>query len=262
VSQKTIAVQHRGETTISGDADAVYEIGSLTKPFTARLLALLVEDGVVAYDDPVLDGGAFTFRQLAEHRSGLPRLPRKLERWDRRDPYRQFTVERMPEVIATTAPKREPGGKVVYSNYGYGLLGYELARRAGTTYGELVRERITAPLGMTRTGLDTPGLVQGHDVFGRPTPPWDLAALAGAGGLRSTATDMLRFLQAEAPQPSLAWFKAPGKRHEMWMHDGGTGGFRSFALLKGDTLVIALHARARRVNGDAFKALRAAEAAG
>jgi CubicO group peptidase (beta-lactamase class C family) len=261
VTQKTIAVRHRGETTISGDADAVHEIGSLTKLFTARLLALLVEDGVVAYDDPVLEGRSFTFRQLAEHRSGLPRLPRKLERWDRRDPYRQFTLERMPEVIAATAPKREPGGKLVYSNYGYGLLGYELARRAGTTYGELVRARITAPLGMTRTGLDTPGLVQGHDVFGRPTPPWDLAALAGAGGLRSTASDMLRFLEAEAAQRSLAWFKAPTKKAELWMHDGGTGGSRSFALLKGDTLVIALHARARRVNGDAFKALKRAEAA-
>jgi serine-type D-Ala-D-Ala carboxypeptidase/endopeptidase len=257
VTQKTVAVRHRGETTISGDEDAVYEIGSLTKPFTARLLALLVEDGVVAYDDPVLDG--ITLRHLAEHRSGLPRLPQKLEKWDRRNPYAQFTAERMPEVIAATAPKRAPGGKVVYSNWGYGLLGYELAQRAGSTYGELVRERITEPLGMSRTGLGTPGLVQGHDFFGRPAGPWDLAALAGAGGLRSTASDMLRFLAAEAERPSLAWFKAPGK-HQMWMHDGGTGGFRSFALLKGDTVVIALHARARRVNGDAFKALKAAEA--
>lgn len=259
---KTIGVRHAGETTIDGD-DAVYEIGSLTKPFTARLLALLVQDGVVALDDPVagppVNGRPITLKDLAEHRSGLPRLPRKLERWDRSDPYAQFTAERMPEVIAATAPKRPPGGKVVYSNYGYGLLGHVLAEAAGTTYAELVRTRITEPLGMTRTGLDTPGLVQGHTFFGKPTPPWNLAALAGAGGLRSTASDMLRFLAAEAEQPSLAWFKAPGRRL-MHMHDGGTGGFRSFALIKGDTVVVALHDRARRVNGDAFRALKTAEA--
>lgn len=259
---KTIGVRHAGETTIDGE-DAVYEIGSLTKPFTARLLRLLVEDGVVGYDDPVtgppVNGRPFTLRELAEHRSGLPRLPRKLERWNRKDPYAQFTADRMREVIAATAPKREPGGKVVYSNYGYGLLGYLLAEAAGTTYAELVRTRITEPLGMARTGLDTPGLVQGHTFSGRPTPPWDLAALAGAGGLRSTASDMLRFLAAEGEQPSLAWFKAPGKRL-MHMHDGGTGGFRSFALIKGESAVIALNNQARRVNGAAFRALRTAEA--
>ncbi len=259
---KTIGVRHAGETTISG-TDAVFEIGSLTKLFTARLLALLVEDGVVALEDPVaapVKGRPITLKDLAEHRSGLPRLPKtKTGRWNRKDPYAEFTAERMPEVIAATLPKREPGGKVVYSNYGYGLLGYTLANAASTTYGDLVRTRITEPLGMTQTGLDTPGLVGGHDFFGRPTPPWNLAALAGAGGLRSTASDMLRFLAAEGSRPSLAWFKAPGK-HGLLMHEGGTGGFRSFALVKGDTAVVALHDRARRVNGDAFRALKTAEA--
>ncbi|MBE2320967.1 beta-lactamase family protein [Solirubrobacter sp. CPCC 204708] len=256
---KTIGVRHAGETTFDGDPDAVYEIGSLTKPFTARLLALLVDEGLVTLDEPVVDGRAFTFRQLAEHRSGLPRLPKKTGRWNRRDPYAEFTDEVMPSVIAATTPKHEPGTEMVYSNFGYGLLGYALAQRASTSYAELVRAHITQPLEMTQTALDTPGLVQGRDFFGRATPPWHLAALAGAGGLRSTASDMLRFLAAEAERPSLAWRKAPGK-HQMWMHDGGTGGFRSFAVIKADTQVIVLHAKARRVNGDAFKALRAAEA--
>ena len=108
------------------------------------------------------------------------------------------------------------------------------------------------------TTRHTPGLVQGHTFFGKPTPPWNLAALAGAGGLRSTASDMLRFLAAEAERPSLAWFKGPGG-HGLLLHEGGTGGFRSFALIKGDTVVVALHAQARSVNGDVFKALKAAE---
>jgi hypothetical protein len=69
---------------------------------------------------------------------------------------------------------------------------------------------------------------------------------------------MLRFLAAEAERPSLAWFKGPGG-HGLLLHEGGTGGFRSFALIKGDTVVVALHAQARSVNGDAFKALKAAE---
>ncbi|MDA0180009.1 beta-lactamase family protein [Solirubrobacter phytolaccae] len=263
---KTLGVRHAGETTISG-TDAVFEIGSLTKLLTGALLALLVEDGVVALDDPVarhlpvappVQGRPITLEDLATHRSGLPRVPRKLERWDRRDPYAQFTADRMPDVIARTAPKAEPGGRVAYSNYGYGLLGFALGHAASSTYGELIRTRLTDPLAMTRTGLDTPGLVQGHTFAGRPTPPWNLAALAGAGGLRSTASDVLRFLTSEPARASLAWFKAPGG-HGLLMHDGGTGGFRSFALLKGETAVVALHDHARRINGAAFKALKTAE---
>ena len=67
-----------------------------------------------------------------------------------------------------------------------------------------MRERITSPLGLHHTALDTPGLTQGHGFFGRPTAPWQLASVAGAGGLRSTARDMLAYLAIHSTDGPLA----------------------------------------------------------
>ena len=165
-----------GETEVRGRGvapDAAFEIGSITKAFTGTLLADMVREGLVAFDDPVARyvpeaPGDITLEHLATHTSGLPRLPKGLRFRERKDPYAKLDLR---AAIPRTKRKRPPGGKPVYSNYGMGLLGFALAQRAGTTYGELVRERIAAPLKLTQTALDTPGLVQGHTRFGRPTPP-------------------------------------------------------------------------------------------
>jgi CubicO group peptidase (beta-lactamase class C family) len=263
-----------GETEVRGRGvahDAVFEIGSITKAFTGTLLADMAREGLVAYDDPVARyvpeaPGDITLEHLATHTSGLPRLPKGLLSWrERKDPYAKLDLR---AAIPRTKPKRPPGGRAVYSNYGMGLLGYALAQRAATTYGELVRERIAAPLNLTQTALDTPGLLQGHTRFGRPTPPWNLAGLAGAGGLRSTAEDLLEFLSLhwrddiplaaaarEARRPraklgrmriGLAWVILPDGSVA---HDGGTGGFRTFAAAHPDTrtAVVVLSNQARGV---------------
>jgi CubicO group peptidase (beta-lactamase class C family) len=126
--------------------DAVFEIGSISKTFTATLLASLVADGVVAYDEPVarhlpvkppVKGRQITFEDLATHHSGLPRLPGGMLASaftrERHDPYASFDDARLQRAIAETAPKRAPGEKFTYSNYGYGLLGCALARAARTS---------------------------------------------------------------------------------------------------------------------------------
>jgi hypothetical protein len=88
-----------------------------------------------------------------------------------------------------------------YSNLGVGLLGQVLADRSGTTYGELLEREITAPLGMKDTVLSLSPeqrgrLIQAYTPRHRPVPAWDLDALAGAGAIRSTAGDMLTYLEA------------------------------------------------------------------
>ena len=194
----------------------------------------------------------------------------------------------MRQAIAETKPKRAPGGKVAYSNYGYGLLGYALAQRARN---ELRRARARADHVAARpahTALDTPGLTQGHGFFGRPTGPWQLASVAGAGGLRSTARDMLAYLAIHSTDGPLAaaaretrvrrgamgalgvglgWVILPAGsgpkwvrlEHETLMHDGGTGGYRSFASVVPETgkAVIVLGSRARSVTGLGTKLMRA-----
>jgi D-alanyl-D-alanine-carboxypeptidase/D-alanyl-D-alanine-endopeptidase len=280
--------------------NTILEIGSITKTFTATLLADLVTEGLVAFDDPVqrylpegtrlpVRGREITLEDLASHRSGLPRLPKGLV-WpaltrDRRDPYARFDEGRLAAAAGATQPRREPGRKVAYSNYGMGLLGHVLARRAGTSYEQLVRARICEPLGLVDTWIETPEedrwrVAAGHTVFGRPTPPWHLAALAAAGALRSTAHDLLVFLglhtstsqsqlaaaAAETARPRASWGRAeiglgwvmisPGRRRpwgrrrsRVLFHDGGTGGFRSFAgvIPERDACAVVLANQARSV---------------
>lgn len=269
---------HRGR--LPDGPCTIFEIGSITKVFTATLLADMARDGLVALHDPVqrhlrngmrlpVRGRDITLEDLATHRSGLPRLPKGLL-WraltrERRDPYASFDAARLAAAVAATPPRRPPGRKVAYSNFGMGLLGHVLAQRAGTTYGRLVRARICEPLGLVDTWIDTPQserrrVATGHTWRGRKTPPWHLAALAGAGGLRSTAPDLLAFLRlhidatgspladaaAETARPRAAWRKVQiglpwlivpaggrlpggGARSTLLVHEGGTGGFRSFA---------------------------------
>jgi serine-type D-Ala-D-Ala carboxypeptidase/endopeptidase len=229
-------------------------------------------------------GREITLEDLASHRSGLPGLPRGLLRralWpDRHDPYARWDAARLEAAVPRSRPRREPGRRPAYSNYGFGLLGYVLARLAGTSYEDLVRERICRPLGLADTRIETPEadrrrLAEGHDRRGRPVSHWHLAALAGAGGLRSTAADLLAYMRlhemgSEDPLAAaaaetrrarisrgrmsigLGWMSlAPGwkLRRRVFLHEGGTGGFRSFAGFAPDegVAVVVLANQARPV---------------
>jgi CubicO group peptidase (beta-lactamase class C family) len=254
-------------------ANTIFEIGSVTKVFTATLLAVMVEEGLVTLEDPVqrylpagvelpVRGRPITLADLATHTAGLPRLPhgffvRSVRH--RRNPYAWFTADDLYGGLPATRLRREPGGRPRYSNLGYGLLGQVLAQRAGRSYEQLIRERICRPLELADTGVSVPAaargrFAQGHNRHGRPVPHWDLPALAGAGALRSTVTDLLAFLRVQLGEgdPALAraaalthaarwrhrrgwavglgWSRLPllGTEHELLFHNGATGGFRSF----------------------------------
>jgi D-alanyl-D-alanine-carboxypeptidase/D-alanyl-D-alanine-endopeptidase len=252
--------------------DTIFEVGSVTKVFTATVLADMVEEGLVTLDDPVqgylptgvvlpVRGRPITLADLATHTSGLPRLPPGLVRRslkERRNPYAGFTETDLEHAITRTRLKNSPGERLRYSNFGFGLLGYALARRAERPFEQLVRERICDPLRLVDTRMSIPveartRFAEGHDRRGRPVPYWDLPALAGAGALRSTVADLLRFLELQLQQPTtrlgraaqathqprahrgrlshgLGWAGLPlrGDSRQMLWHNGGTGGFRSF----------------------------------
>ncbi len=251
------------------DGDTVFEIGSITKVFTSLLLADAVERKEVALTDPVAKylpatvtvpqrGRAITLEDLASHRSGLPRMPSNFAPKDAANPYADYSVEQMYQFLSGHQLTRDVGAQYQYSNYGAGLLGHVLARRAAMDYESLVKARITGPLGMRDTGITlTPEmkarLASGHTSSLEPTRNWDLPTFAGAGALRSTANDMLTFLSAAiglTPSPltaamagtlatrwpagqgpmeiALGWhiYKAPGG--DLIWHNGGTGGYRTF----------------------------------
>ena len=195
------------------DGDTVFEIGSISKVFTATALASLVLDGTVSLDDPVQkflparvtmparNGKAITLGHLSSQNSGLPRMPSNFTPKDQSNPYADYTVDQMYAFLSGYQLPRDPGEQFEYSNLGVGLLGHVLSLATRMPYEQLERERIWAPLGMTHTAITfTPWMTQhlalGHDAQGRVVANWDLPTFAGAGAIRSTTKDMLLFAAA------------------------------------------------------------------
>ena len=254
--------------------DTIYEIGSISKVFTSLLLADMVQRGEVALTDPVAkylpstvkvperNGRQITLQDLATHTSGLPRLPSNLKPKDPTNPYADYSVDQLYEFLSGYTLTRDIGSQYEYSNLGAGLLGHALARRAGMSYEQLLQKRILEPLGMKSTGITlTPDeksrFAVGHDAEMKPYPYWDLPTLAGAGAIRSDATDMLTFVAAnlgyvksplapamaaqlavrrptghEGLEIALAWHILTRDGHEIVWHNGGTGGFRTYAAFE------------------------------
>jgi CubicO group peptidase (beta-lactamase class C family) len=255
------------------DGDTVFEIGSATKVFTGLLLADAVERGEMKLDDPISkympssvkvptrNGRQITLLDLATHTSGLPRLPDNLVPKDANNPYADYTVEQLYAFLSGYTLIRDIGATYEYSNLGVGLLGHILALRAGTNYEALVLERICRPLGMTNTLITlTPELrsrlATGYNKAGKPVADFDMPTLAGAGALRSTANDLLKFVAAnlgltksdlwpamqlaqaprrEASSPAmpdtqigLCWHVSNKSGTEVIWHNGETMGYHSF----------------------------------
>ncbi|MBO6920359.1 MAG: beta-lactamase family protein [Rhizobiaceae bacterium] len=194
-------------------ADSIYEIGSISKVFTSSLLSILVAENKLKLDDDLdtLIGDRFvladhikpiTLQQLATHTSGIPRVPKvmlnKLEVMD--NPYSTFTVDDIAEYLKA-AKQYGKLGKFEYSNLGMGLLGHIMEWKTGQTLDALMKKHIFDPLDMHATGFSVsdenlPLFVDAHDPKGKPTPHWDFPILGGAGGIRSTPSDMIKFLKA------------------------------------------------------------------
>jgi len=270
-------------------ADTLFEIGSITKTFTALLLADMVVKGELRLDDPVEKwlpqglsvglnglklrdhtGAPIRLIDLATHRSGLPRLPDNMPNVTRADPYADYREQQLlmylksrEALVETDAGKttKKRDEAYAYSNLGFGLLGYVLARAANTSYDELLQKRVLTPLGLTSTYLDTPRgelarFSDGHYLERGTTlkqaKHWRFDVIAPAGALRMSAKDMARYAQAASgaidtplkaafalaqkrygegmgpknPQ-GLAWILATINDRAIVTHDGGTGGFSS-----------------------------------
>jgi serine-type D-Ala-D-Ala carboxypeptidase/endopeptidase len=257
--------------------DTLFEIGSITKTFTALALAVLVESGTVSLDSPLRDllpGGTavpsrddteITLEHLARHTSGLPRSPNSFVKdlWVAgirgENPYDLDEATVVDSLRRITSLPHTPGqGHGGYSNLGGGLLGIALRRAVGARdYHEMIKATVLEPLQLSDTvvrptGKQAARLADGHGARWRPVEPWFLEGLAGAGALRSTASDLLRYLRAQLEpdrtplaeairsthQPweperrmtiGLGWIRTKLPADDLWWHNGGTGGFRSFA---------------------------------
>lgn len=239
--------------------DTQFEIGSVTKVFTALLLADAVSAGKLSLDATV--GAPFapshvTYLQLATHTSGLPRMPDDFTRSDPRNPYGDQTLATLVKSFNEAAPGLKPAPSS-YSNFGFAVLGQAVAAAWGKSYADLLKERVLQPLAMSDTRLSwrqaaKDRLAPGHDGAGQLVN-WDLNAFAPAGALVSTTRDLAKFIQAalgQTPTTLAAAFadtikpRVPGESPErqiglgwqvqqrsadtlIW-HNGQTGGYHSF----------------------------------
>lgn len=286
------------------DHRTLFEIGSVTKTVTSLLLARGVVDGLWRLNTPVRellpagvavparDGSQITLQHLATHTAGLPRSPRRLglrENVDYllsgADPYAGLDEAAMLESVGRAKLNRRPGtGRPRYSNLGFGLLGSALCAATGRDFGTLVQEWVTGPLGMPDTVTEQhmtfdqrDRMAVGHRSRSRPAEPWPLPGMPGAGALRSTARDMLTYLEAQArpadtplaeaillthtavpggpPQMGLGWHLAD--ECTLW-HNGGTGGFRTIAIVspRSRILLVGLVNQTRGVDLSAFLLFR------
>jgi CubicO group peptidase (beta-lactamase class C family) len=264
-----------GSTGVSGlamNGDTVFEIGSLTKVMTALLLAEMASRGEVSFDDPVArylpppaklqpHGRPITLLDLATYTSGLPRMPDNMPAgWNTSNqPLAGYTTEMLFAFLENYRPPHEAGTHYEYANYGFGLLGAVLARRAGKSYEDLLIERICDPLGLDHTRITlTPEMqaraAQGRDLGMERVPMLDMPGLQGAGAVRSTVRDVVRFLETamalrQSPlakpfarlletrrptplprtQAALGWFVSSGAGEEIAWKSGATSGFGACA---------------------------------
>lgn len=200
--------------TVPPDAQTLFEIGSVTKVFTAVALARLELDGKAKLNDTLrasLPGKValaralepVTLLHLATHTSGLPRLPGNIDTSAANlpNPYAKYRAEELYQFLASAKPNNPPGRLNDYSNVGFAVLGHVLTLKAGQPYEDLVRASLMEPLGMTNTAIRlTDGqrarLTPGHSAKGDVVPGWDFDVFAPAGAFRSNASDLLTFVEA------------------------------------------------------------------
>ncbi|HEV2354163.1 MAG TPA: serine hydrolase domain-containing protein, partial [Puia sp.] len=262
----------KGNKTIPGPG-TLFEIGSISKTFTATMLALAVGEGRLKLDDPVnrylpdsipplqYNGKPATIRTLSNHTSGIPRMPANFDQkaTNGKDPYATYTTSDLYSWLRGLKLTREPGSQFEYSNAGVGLLGTILQKLYGQDYERLLLSFLAKPLGMKNTRVairpvDSPNVAAGYDETGLYNGPWNLSpAFAGAGAIRSTARDMLRYAAAQMGGPdipvalesaielthavtfndgntkiALGWLFLRSGDDDILFHNGGTGGYRSY----------------------------------
>jgi len=190
--------------------DTLVEIGSCTKTFTTTLFALAINRNQIVPDSSAQKHMAegYTLRaqqltplELADFTSGMPDDPTNLPRGLEQRSIEHYTVKDFLTWASNYEPTTRLPAPYRYSNAGIGLLNYLVATATGKTWEDQVNSEILQPLGMADTALrPTPEqqkrLAQGHNRAGHDAPRWPVYAWYAAGGLRSTAQDMISFGEA------------------------------------------------------------------
>ncbi|MCX8020377.1 MAG: serine hydrolase [Chitinophagaceae bacterium] len=279
------------QANIPFDEHTVFEAGSITKTFVSHLLIRLQERKLLSATMPVTEFLPDSLKQLpafqqvqllhlASHTSGLPRLPSNTERakgFELMQPYAHYGKSLLYEYL--TGLKKLETGKYNYSNTGYGLLGTVLENATGYALESLLNQYILQPLKMDNSYIEheKKRVRKAKGYFGTGEAAyWTFDCMAGAGALKSTAADMLAYLEAHYMQkendflsltPDLlqplaninskmqiayGWHILNEPDYKIYWHNGGTFGFSTFAAFVPDKKIsVVLAANLFNVNAEA-----------
>ena len=274
--QTFFGVKRTGDTiSIVENNHSLFEIGSNSKVFTAILLAQLVNEKALSLADPVSKFYPFALKQaqkdsvevnlmhLANHTSGVPRLPSNINSLNITNPYADYdTIELNTYLREKMKLLSKPGVKCSYSNLGYALLGDIVSRTAGMSYEQLIKSKICTPLGLNETTISLTEqqkniLVPGRDHKGKIVSNWNFKVFAAAGAIKSTSHDMIRFIEeninlksglkpalelcqvptfkeSDRMSVGLGWHIINKEKKRVYFHNGGTGGYTSAMLFNPD----------------------------
>lgn len=278
-TQFAVGIIENGEVSFTGslkeqdgivavnNKKSIFEIGSISKVFTATLLANAIIEEKVKPNDLVNDyldfeinnNYEFKLVELANHTSSLPRMPGNFMFYiqDMNNPYKDYDEKALKEFLEVhikLPDDKERGYE--YSNLGAGLLGYALTKIYTKSFEELLAEKVFEKYNMnsscTNVNLINQPLVQGLTDKGETTSNWDLNILAGAGGILSNVEDLSKFMLAQFEPNNkalnltrketfkiddngavaLGWhIKKDAASKEYHWHNGGTGGYRSSMII-------------------------------
>jgi len=283
-----------GETKVGNKqlptSHTIYEIGSITKTFTATLLAMAVDQGKVNLSTPivkflpdsvVLNTGlkSITFEELANHTSGLPRLPDNFQvnASDLYQPYANYDAKDMFSYLKHFKIKQPTGKKYDYSNFGAGLLGILLERIYHKSYQDLISKYIIEPSKLTETDFivsNATKIAQGYNEQHQPVAPWNFLAMQGAGALKSSAFDLLTYSKLQLVDLNkslnaaiklthrvtfddgtnvvgLGWHYLAGDKRVL-QHGGGTGGYRSMICVDAEKQLTVVVLTNNATTGDSL----------
>jgi CubicO group peptidase (beta-lactamase class C family) len=255
--------------------DDIFEIGSVTKIFTAGLISLLMEEGTISksalvndylpapYRNPRLT--ELTIFDLVHHHSGFSKLPKYFGRKEKelQNPYAHYFNKDLLAYYRDFIPEEKT---FVYSHTNYALLENILTNVTKLSYEDALVQKILEPLQMNSTFTDFPEtrdgfVVKGYDKSLRPVQPWTFNSFKGSEGIKSSASDLSKFIKASmnlshtkldsifannfVNQPiksfndqlsvSMGWHNVVKNSFNIYMHTGRTSGSSAFVGMVRET---------------------------
>lgn len=241
--------------------ETIFQSGSIGKQFTGALVMLLVEDGKLKLDDPISRylpktpkaWKGITVRHLLTHTSGLTDPGKKV------DLRKDYTDDQLVAIAATMPLTFQPGERWEYSNVGYHLLGFICNKVGGKFYGDQLRERVFAPIGMGARAISEQDIVAnraaGYEVVDgqlknqkwvSPTlnstadgslyltahdlALWDIALYADkplSASIKKASWTPVELKQGKSYPYGFGWNLDPVNGYQRVWHNGSWQGFRS-----------------------------------